>query len=178
MIRNRSSLSTLDSVHNWLTANRLSVNPSKTEYLIIGTPQQRAKLTSFSLSFRGTNLTPTDSTRNLGVIFDKDLSLKPHFSTIIKTSYHNIRQLHQIRSSLDTSSAIILANSLVSSKLDYCNSLFYGLPASSLDRLQKVQNSLARVVVPSVKRTITSRPPSKGFTGFLSNNVFTLKLHH
>ena len=144
--------STLDSVHNWLTANRLSVNPSKTEYLIIGTPQQRAKLTSFSLSFRGTNLTPTDSTRNLGVIFDKDLSLKPHFSTIIKTSYHNIRQLRQIRSSLDTSSAIILANSLVSSKLDYCNSLFYGLPASSLDRLQKVQNSLARVVVPCVKR--------------------------
>ena len=49
-------------------------------------------------------------------------------------------------------SAMILANSLVSSKLDYCNSLFYGLPASSLNRLQRVQNALALVVVPSVKR--------------------------
>src|SRR5207245_5663727 len=57
-----------------------------------------------------------------------------------------------IRSSLDTNSAIILANALVSSKLDYCNSLFYSLPDSSLDRLQSVQNALARVVVPSVKR--------------------------
>ena len=65
--------------------------------------------------------------------------------------YH-IRQIRQVQSSLDINSAIILANSLVSSKLDYCNSLYYGLPAVSLDRLQKVQNSLARVVDPSVRR--------------------------
>ena len=71
--------------------------------------------------------------------------------TNIKSCYH-IRQLRQIRSSLDTNSAIILANALVSSKLDYCNSLYYKLPACSLNRLlQVVQNALARVVVPSVK---------------------------
>ena len=57
-----------------------------------------------------------------------------------------------MRSSLDTNSAIVLANSLVASKVDYCNSLYYGLPAASLDKLQRVQNSLARVVVPSVRR--------------------------
>ena len=62
--------SVLDSVHNWLTANRLSVNPSKTEYLIIGTPQQRAKLASTSISFQSTTLHPVASTRNLGVICD------------------------------------------------------------------------------------------------------------
>src|SRR5213083_9386 len=53
---------------------------------------------------------------------------------------------------LDRSSAIVLANSLVSSKLDYCNSLFYGLPDTSLHRLQLVQNALAGVVVPTVRR--------------------------
>ena len=144
--------SVLDSVHAWFISNRLSVNPSKTEYLIIGTHQQRAKLVTSSISFQGTILSPTDSTRNLGVIFDKDLSLKHHISTICKSSYYHIRQIRQVRSSLDINSAIILANSLVSSKLDYCNSLYYGLPALSLDRLQKVQNSLARVVDPSVRR--------------------------
>jgi len=144
--------STLDSVYTWLTTNRLSVNPSKTEYLIIGTWQQRAKLTSSSLIFNGTPLTPTDSARNLGVIFDQDLSMKKHISSICQTSFYHIRQLRQVRSSLDTNSTMILANSLVSTKLDYCNSLFYGLPASSLNRLQRVQNALARVVVPSVKR--------------------------
>ena len=57
-----------------------------------------------------------------------------------------------MRSSLDINFAIIIANSLDSSKLDYCNSRYYGLPAISVDRLQKVQNSLARVVDPSVRR--------------------------
>jgi hypothetical protein len=148
-----TTLSTvLETVHDWLISNRLSVNPSKTEYLIIGTHQQRAKLIASSITFEGTILTPSDSTRNLGVIFDKDLSLKQHISAICKTSYYHIRQIRQVRSSLDFNSAIILANSLVSSKLDYCNSLYYGLPAASLDRLQKVQNSLARVVDPSVRR--------------------------
>ena len=56
--------SALDSVHAWLTSNRLSVNPSKTEFLIIGTPQQRSKLTAATLTFQGTMLTPTDSTQS------------------------------------------------------------------------------------------------------------------
>ena len=59
---------TLDSVYSWFTSNRLSVNPSKTEFLLIGTPQQRAKLTSTSVSFCGTALTPSDSCHNLATI--------------------------------------------------------------------------------------------------------------
>ena len=145
--------STLDSVYSWFTLNRLSVNPSKTEFLLVGTPQQRSKLTATSVSFCGAVLTPSDSCRNLGVVFDSDLSFKKHISNVCRLSFYHIRQLRQIRSSLDTNSAIILANSLVSSKLDYCNSLYYKLPACSLNRLQVVQNALARVVVPSVKRS-------------------------
>jgi hypothetical protein len=64
----------------------------------------------------------------------------------------------QVQSSLDTETAIILANPLVSSELDYCNSLFYNLQTESLNGLQLVQNSVAacqaevdKVVVPSVK---------------------------
>ena len=124
--------SALDSVHAWLTLNRLSVNPSKTEFLIIGTPQQRSKLTATSLTFRCSLLTPTE--RNLGFIFNKDLSAKRHIASVCKTSYFQIPvrqlQLRQVRSSLDTNSAIILANSLVSSKLDYRNSLSNNLPSS------------------------------------------------
>ena len=145
--------STLDSVYSWFTLNRLSVNPSKTEFLLVGTPQQRSKLTATSVSFCGTVLTPSDSCRNLGVVFDSDLSFKKHISNVCRLSFYHIRQLRQIRSSLYTNSAIILSNALVSSKLDYCNSLYYKLPACSINRLQVVQNALARVVVPFVKRS-------------------------
>ena len=52
--------SALDSVHAWLTSDRLSVNPSKTEYLIIGTLQQRSKFTATSLTFQGSLLPCND----------------------------------------------------------------------------------------------------------------------
>ena len=57
-----------------------------------------------------------------------------------------------MRSSLDRKTCILLANALVSSQLDYCNSLYYDLPKSSIHRLQVVQNSLARAIVPKVRK--------------------------
>ena len=68
--------STIDSVYSWFACNRLSGNPSKTEYMLIGNSRQCAKLTSTSLTFCGNNLTPVDSCRNLGVVFDKELSFE------------------------------------------------------------------------------------------------------
>src|SRR6266516_1806780 len=93
--------STLDSVHSWLTLNRLSVNPDKIEYLLIGTHQQRSKVTDSSLSFHGMSRIPSSSTRNLGIEFDSDLSFNQHISKICRSSFDHIRQLRQIRYSLD-----------------------------------------------------------------------------
>src|SRR6188768_1495513 len=94
---------------------------------------------------------PSAHARNLGVEFDSNLSFEHHISNICRSSYFQIRQLRQIRSSLTQTTAIQLANALVSSKLDHCNSLLYQLPETSLQRLQRIQNSLARVVIPSTK---------------------------
>jgi hypothetical protein len=143
--------STLDQVHSWFCANRLVVNPSKTEYLLIGTLQRRSKVTNSSIFFKNVSLSPTDSARNLGVIFDSNLDFKSHISSICRSSFFHIRQLRQIRPSLDRNSAIVLANALVHSKLDYCNSLLNGLPKTSLVRIQYVQNALARVVCNTTK---------------------------
>lgn len=144
--------STLDLVHSWLTSNRLVVNPSKTEYLIIGSKQQCAKISLPTVNFKGNILSPTPTVRNLGVTLDSDLSLTKHISSICSSSFYIIRQIRQIRASLDQNTCVLLCNALVSSKLDYCNSIYYGLPQSSVHRLQLVQNALARVVSPSVKR--------------------------
>ena len=140
----------------WLTSNRLSLNPSKTEYLLIGTTQQRSKVTSTSLSFAGSILTPSKQARNLGVIFDPDLSFKSHISNNCRTSFFQIRQLRQIRSSLDNNSAIILANALVSSKLlttaIHSSILFLiSVPPFLVYSVSKI-HSLG-VVVPSIKRS-------------------------
>src|SRR6266536_2277446 len=149
---NNISLS-LTTVHSWFTANMLSINPSKTEFLLIGTPQQRKRVLNPTITFEGSQITASSSTRNLDVIFDASLLFHDHISSICKSSFFLIRMLRNIRHCLDLHSATILANSLVTSKLDYCNSLLYGLPKSSIQRLQRVQNSLARVVIPSTRRS-------------------------
>ena len=101
--------STLDSIHAWLPTNRLSVNPSKTEYLSVGTSRQRAKTISSSLLLRDNVITPYSNVRNLGVTFDADLSYHHHISSICSTSFHHIRHLRQIRTCIDKTCAIFPA---------------------------------------------------------------------
>src|SRR5215469_5542790 len=150
---------TFDSVHTWLTRNRLALNPAKTEFLLIGLNRQRQKLNFNSFSFAGSTVSSSSSARNLGVIFDRELSFDSQISAVTRSCYHVIRQLRQIRPLLDHNMAVLLANCLVSSRLDFCNSLFYGLPDSSIRRLQLVQNSLARVIFSSAKKPDHISPP-------------------
>ena len=74
------------------------------------------------------------TTKVLIVFFDSNLDFRKHFSSICRASFFQIRQLRQICSSLDRNSAIILANSFVHSKIDYCNSLLFNLPDTSIIR--------------------------------------------
>jgi hypothetical protein len=125
-------------------ANFLSLNPSKTEFLIIGLRQQLAKLNHPTISLpNSVTLCPVKSARNLGVIFDSTLSYSELISAISKSCFNHIRDL---RNSIDQTTACTIATALIHSKLDYCNSLLLNLPSSSTSRLQFVLNSSARAV--------------------------------
>ena len=144
--------STLQQISNWMSANLLTLNPSKTEFLVIGLPQQLAKISNPSLSpSPGTTILPSNSARNLGFIFDRHLDFSDQISAVSKSCYLHIRDLRRVRSCLDHKTACTIATSLVHSKLDYCNSLYHGLPKFQLARLQRIQNSLARAVVSAPK---------------------------
>ncbi len=91
-------------------------------------------------------LEPSDSVRNLGVMFDSNLTMNQHVSSVIKSCFCHIKDLRRLRRHLTSSIAITLANALVGSKLDYCNSLFFSLTDRQFRRLQSVQNTLCRIV--------------------------------
>ena len=94
---------------------------------------------------------PVSSARNLGVIFDSELSFAQHISALSKSCFCHIRNLRKIRSSIDLPTATTIAVSLIHSKLDYCNSLFLNLPNTQLDKLQSILNSAARAITSSSK---------------------------
>ena len=65
--------------------------------------------------------------------------------------HFHIRDIRRIRHLLPRSAATALANSLVSSKLDHCNSLYNGISQANLNKIQRIQNTLARVVTNTSK---------------------------
>ena len=115
-------------------ANKLKLNPDKTEFILIGSRKNRNQLLP--------HFPPAQGVRNLGVVFDSNFTFSNHVSQVIKSTRVQARDLYRIRPLLDLNTSVLLANALVSSRLDYCNSLFLSLTDFELRRLQLVQNSL------------------------------------
>ena len=68
----------------------------------------------------------------------------PKYAVSLSIPLHNIRR---IRKHLSMDSAATLIHSFISGRIDYCNSLLYGVPKYHIDKLQRVQNAAARLVV-------------------------------
>ena len=113
----------------------------------IGLSQQISKISNPSPSLPSNHpITPTDSARNLGFIFDSSLTFSKHISSISSACNYHIRDIRRIRHTLDLNTASVIATSFVHSKLDYCNWLYLNLPQKQISRLRLLQNFLARAV--------------------------------
>jgi len=88
---------------------------------------------------------PSTVARNLGVYFDDHLNMQQHIANISRQSYFQLRQLRVVSRSLTMDALKMLLHAFVFSRLDYCNSLFFGLPDTSISKLQSVQNAAARL---------------------------------
>ena len=125
-----------------MTNSKLKLNPSKTELIIIGSKNQREKFKDlFPILSLDHDTLPKAFVRNLRFISDCDFNLKQQISQFCKICFYHIRKF--------------CCCALVTSHLDYCNSLLYNLP--DRERLQRVQNCLARVVC-KVSRFSRSKP--------------------
>jgi len=127
-----------------MTANRLTLNSSKTEFLLIGLKNQLAKIYNSLLD-------TSHFARNLGFIFDEHLTFSERITSLSKACYYHIRQLRCMRPYLVSSTAYTIATCIVHYKLDYCNSHYKKFPKSQLSRLQHIQNSLACTIVKAPK---------------------------
>ena len=90
--------------------------------------------------------------KNLGVISDRVLSLRQHVSYTSETCRFHPRNISRIRKYIRQDTSVVLVKTLVMSRLDYSNGLFYGLPKCTVCGLQAVQNSAARIVTQEMLR--------------------------
>jgi hypothetical protein len=127
--------------------NGMSLNPNKTEAALFGTRAQRKKDdTSAEMDVTGARVAFSPIVKLLGVILDEDLTLDRHVTEIVRGCSYHTRALRHIRPLIDLPTARMVAQGVVTSRLDYCNGLLYGTSTRNIERLQVAQNSLARAV--------------------------------
>jgi hypothetical protein len=144
----------LSDISEWMSSNMLKLNHDKTEVIVFATQNRDRDLTDISLTFDGCVIKPVPVVKNPGAYFDRYLSMDQHVSNIARSCFYQIRTIGRIRHHLDDTTCKTLINALVTSRLDYANALLLGLPHRTIHKLQRVQNTAARLIT-RTKNTTT-----------------------
>ncbi|XP_037548511.1 uncharacterized protein LOC119425058 [Nematolebias whitei] len=141
-------LGCMAEVRAWMSLNFLHFNDKKTEVLLFK-PSEGSNIHA-DLGPLTEHLTETAT--NLGVRLDSDFKLDTQIKSVIKSSFFHLRQLAKVKPFLSQHHFQILIHAFITTRLDYCNSLYVGLSQSLLTRLQLVQNAAARLLTGTKKR--------------------------
>ena len=114
----------IESVERWMRSNRLKLNSEKTQFMWLGSRQQLAKIETQCMHIGDHSIKFSTSAKNLGVTFDPELGMDLHINNITRSCFYQLRQLRSIRRSLTMEASKTLVHSLISSRVDYCNSIF------------------------------------------------------
>ena len=132
---------------DWAWFNLL-LNADKSQAIVLGTANELRSATSIdSVEVAGVALPVATKLKSLGVILDQRLTFNEHATAVVKSCNYHARAIRHARHLLTESVAQTLACSLINSRLDYCNSLLYGAPETTVDKLQRAPNNAARAVL-------------------------------
>ncbi len=130
--------------------HHLQLNLAKTELLVF--PATPTLQHDFTIQLGSSTITPSASVRNLGVIFDDQLTFKEHIAKTARSCRFALHNIRKIRPFLTQHAAQRLVQALFISRLDYCNALLAGLPSNTIKPLQMIQNAATRLVFNEPKR--------------------------
>lgn len=136
----------LDVIANWMSEHFLCLNQSKTKIIVVAPPAIKKKIVIGGVIIDKSCIRFVESAKNLGVMIDSMLTFEEQIQKVVKSCFLTIRKLSKVRIYLSQDQLQVLVSSLVFSNLDYCNSLYYGLPGYLIKKLQRVQNCCARLV--------------------------------
>ncbi len=139
-------------IRSWMKSNKLKLNDSKTEFIIVGTSAMQKKVSIPHVMVGDDKIAPSNQVRDLGSQLDKHLTLVPHVSSIVKSVQFHLRNISHIRKYLTKDAAQSLIHALVTSRLDCNNALLVNMPACQTNRLKLLQNTAARIITGTPRR--------------------------
>ncbi len=123
--------------------HHLQLNLAKTELLAV--PSNPSFHHNFTMHLDTSTIIPSKTARNLGVMIDDQLNFSDHIAKTARSCRFALFNIKKIRPFLSEDASQLLVQTLVLSRLDYCNALLAGLPAGSIKPLQLIQNVAARL---------------------------------
>ena len=137
----------ISKISSWMSTNRLKLNSDKTEFMVLGTRQQVAKMPYDSITVAGEVIKGKPCLRNLGVHMDSELKMNQHVQHVVRICYGKLREIASFRKYLTQDVTKTLVHAVVISHIDYANSLLFGISQHLVDKLQRVQNAAARLIL-------------------------------
>ena len=136
----------LDRIYEWCTENKLSLNTSKTEYVIFGSKQKKAKEGRIALILGNELLREVDSYKYLGTIIDSTLNGNKQLAKLNQNIALKMTSFRRMRYFINEKTALMLYKALILPLLDYNDIIYNLLTRQQQDKLQKTQNRALRVV--------------------------------
>ena len=142
----KSAISTTtNAIHSWMKSHFLKLNSDKTEVLVITPPSVKSPPFS-NVTIGDCTIDVSPVVKDLGVQFDTHMKMYDHIQSTCKKAYLQIHLIGRIRKYISEATTKNLVQVNVISLLDYCNCLLTGLPSYLIAKLQRVQNSAARLI--------------------------------
>ena len=138
----------LDTLATYFLQNGMKINAAKTEMMMVGgrSALQAAGMDPGRVMFLGETLQPVSTVKNLGVIFDSQLSFEPHINHVVNKCFGILVGLMHAKHVLPLHVLPTIVDALVLSHVRYCSQVFGCATKTTLKRLQRVQNFAARVI--------------------------------
>lgn len=133
-------------IKSWMKQNYLQLNESKTEFIVFEPKNSKVSFSDLNVEVGESKIQQSMTVKNLGCVFNRHLTKEHHVNTVVRACFAELRKINSIRKSIDIDACKTLIQYNVISRLDYCNSLLYGIPQYLSNRLQRVQNYAARLI--------------------------------
>ena len=137
----------VDEMGSWMRKNKLQLNDSKTEVMLICFVHNHSKVNIPHVQVGDGENQPASVVRNIGAQLDETLSMRSHVNSLCSRAHFYLLNISKIRHLLDRRTTATLVHALyVTLRLDNGNALLCGLPQTLLSNVQRVQNAAARLV--------------------------------
>lgn len=112
----------LENIHNWLRANKLTLNMTKTEFMLIGSRQRLSTFTgSPTNAINDVQVNQVTTAKSLGVIIDDKLHWNSHIEKLTKKAVSGIGAIKRERHLVPQRTLHLMYQALIQPHFDYCN---------------------------------------------------------